>query len=101
MEWKNDRGSDVVSDSGDTLSVLYEGSDYGEQYTINTDRWYDSCSSSSVDVASVKKDFSRPPSMTDSEKTEFLFDLNRVTDVNPDYRGFKRLVYRTTIAAVD
>lgn len=83
MEWKSDSDSDGVSNSGDTLSVLYES---GEQYSMNTDRWYESCSSSSKSfpgVASRKSDFSRPPSATDTERTEFLFDLNQVTDVDP------------------
>ena len=87
MEWKSDSGSDGVSNSGDTLSVLYESSDSRKQYSMETERWYESCSSSSASfsgVASEKRDFSRPPSATDSERTEFLFDWNRVTDVDPD-----------------
>ena len=86
-EWENKSANNVVSNSGDTLSVLYESSDSREQYSINSDRWYESCSSSSASfsgVASGKRDFSRPPSATDSERTEFLFDWNRVTDVDPD-----------------
>ena len=86
-KWENESASHVVSNGGDTLSVLYESSDSSEQYSINTDRWYDSCSSSAASfpgVASGKRDLSRPPSATDSERTEFLFYWNRVTDVDPD-----------------
>ena len=35
-------------------------------------------------MASGRSDFSRPPSATDSERTEFLLDCNQVTDVDPD-----------------
>ena len=48
MEWKSDSGSDGVSNSGDTLTVLYESSDSRKQYSMDTDRWYESCSSSSA-----------------------------------------------------
>ena len=63
-EWENESASDVISNSADTLSVLYERSDSREQYSIDTDRWYESCSSSSASVSGVasgKRNFSRPP----------------------------------------
>ncbi len=70
VEWESESVSEMVSNSGDTLSVLYESSD--------------ASSASFSGVISGKRDFSRPPSATDSERTEFLFDWNRVTDVDPD-----------------
>ena len=101
-EWENESASDVVSNSGDTLSVLYESSD--SRYSITPDRWYESCSSSSASfsgVASEKSDFSRPQSATDSERTEFFSTEIESRMSIPMIRGFKRLVYRTTIAAVE
>jgi hypothetical protein len=71
VEWESESVSDMVSNSGDTLSVLYESSD--------------ASSASFPGVISGKRNFSRPPSTTDSERTEFLFDWDRVgTDVDPD-----------------
>ena len=79
----------MVSNSGDTLSELYESSDYSEQYAIDTARWYESCSSSSVNVASVRRGFSRPPSSSDSERTKFRFDPDQVSDVDSNDPWFQ------------
>jgi hypothetical protein len=84
MGWNNDAGSGRQSHSGDTFSVLYESSIYDEQCASDTGGSCVSTSSRSVWSAEAKRGTSRPPSETDSERTEFRFDPDRVTDVDPD-----------------
>ena len=84
MGWNNDAGSVRQSHSGDTLSVLYGSSIYDEHSASDTGGSCVSTSSRSVWNAEAKRGTSRPPSETDSERTEFRFDPDRVTDVDPD-----------------
>ena len=84
MGWNNDAGSGRQSHSDDTLSVLYESSIYDEQCASDTGGSCVSTSSRSVWSAEAKWGTNRPQSETDSERTEFRFDPDQVTDVDPD-----------------
>jgi hypothetical protein len=91
MGWNNGAGSVRQSHSGDTLSVQYESSIYDEQCAADTGGSCVSTSSRYVWNAEAKRGASRPPSETDSERTEFRFDPDRDTDVDPDDPWLKSL----------
>lgn len=67
-----------------TQLVQYEGSIFTEQCAVDTDRTCYLSSSRSARVEDAKRGNSRPPYTTDSKRTEFRFDWDRVTDVDSD-----------------
>jgi hypothetical protein len=71
--------------------VQYESSIYDEQCATDTGGSCVSTSSRYVWNAEAKRGASRRPSETDSERTEFRFDPDRVTDVDPDDPWLKSL----------
>jgi hypothetical protein len=102
MEWKNDSGSDVVSDNGDTLSVLYTKvvmtvSDIQSTPTVGTNHVHPVLSmwrqQKGILVVLHQQRILK-------ERSFFSTGIESRMSI-PMIRGFKRLVYRTTIAAVD